>query len=127
MLEGILREIEEVECPDAEGTSTGIGLATSRGFEAAKEQIVAIIRAHLEDGRWISCKEGLPEEDGYYLCSFDEGSCAPVVSSNEYRNGIWRYGNPAAWQPLPSYYRPKRRAVGDGYRQRLMERFLKVE
>lgn len=127
MLEEILQEIEAMEYPFSAVAEAHP--AASTGFETAKNMIAGIIRRHMEDDGWIPCEEGLPEEDGTYLCTYDgEFYKEPFVSTDEYdtRRG-WRYGVPVAWQPLPAGYHPKQKTVGGDYEQQIMDRFMKVE
>lgn len=144
MLEEIIREIEEMEYPSGE-ISRGIRLegikdrggAAAYGFGEAQERILKIICSHSNDG-WIPCSERLPEEPGDGLRDMDEleeyivmieGAEVPTVleyvgGGEWYRDGV--FYNVIAWHPLPSSCRLQK-AVGDDYKNRIMDRFLKTE
>ncbi len=146
MLEEIVLEIEEMEYPSGEIfqglIAEGIhdrGAAAAHGFGEAQERIMAIIRSHSNDG-WTYCGDGknLPEEPGDGLRDMDELEeyivmieDAEVPTVLEYAGGgEWHrdgvFYSVIAWQPLPSPYRPQK-AVGDDYKNRIMDRFLRTE
>lgn len=58
--------------------------------------------------RWIPCSERLPEDEGEYLVSFDDG----FITTTGYYEGdfeLWAdAGEPLAWQPLPEAYREEK-------------------
>lgn len=138
MLEEILQEIEGMVYPSEE---IGCGLedagitdryeAAAYGFEEATERILEIIRSYRNDG-WIPCSERLPEENGNYICTMQSGEVmvcrygcnVPKTEKKLFRNNC--AVNAIAWQPLSKPYRPKK-SIGEDYKQRVMERFLKVE
>ena len=146
MLEKIVLEIEEMEYPHweicqgliAEGIHDR-GAAAAYGFGDAQERIMAIVRRHSNDG-WTYCGDGknLPEEHGDGLRDMDELEeyivmieDAEVPTVLEYAgDGEWHrdgvFYSVIAWQPLPSPYRPQK-AVGDDYKNRIMDRFLRTE
>ena len=57
---------------------------------------------------WIPCSERLPEDEGEYLVSFDDG----FIATTGYYEGdfeLWAdAGEPLAWQPLPEAYREEK-------------------
>ena len=146
MLEEIIQEIDKMGYPSV---GTGCGLedagitdrydAAAYGFEEARNRILEIIRSHSSDG-WTYCGDGknLPEEPGDGLRDMDEleeyivmieDAEVPAVleyagGGEWYRDGV--FYSVIAWQPLPSPYRPQK-AVGDDYKNRIMDRFLKRE
>lgn len=61
-----------------------------------------------KENEWIPVEERLPEEDGLYLCSFDDGFIASVdyISGNGFM--LWvDSGEVNAWMPLPEPYESK--------------------
>lgn len=56
-------------------------------------------------GKWIPVSEALPDEEGSYLVTFDDG----YVSSSPFYDEDWELwfdsGEPVAWQPLPEPYK----------------------
>lgn len=56
-------------------------------------------------GKWIPVSERLPDEEGSYLVTFDDG----YVSSAPFYDEDWELwcdsGEPVAWQPLPEPYK----------------------
>ena len=56
-------------------------------------------------GKWIPVSEELPDEEGSYLVTFDDG----YVSSAPFYDEDWELwcdsGEPVAWQPLPEPYK----------------------
>lgn len=54
---------------------------------------------------WITCEEALPDEEGSYLVTFNDG----YVSSAPFYDEDWELwgdsGEPVAWQPLPKPYK----------------------
>ena len=60
------------------------------------------------DQRWIPCSERLPEDEGEYLVSFDDG----FIATTGYYEGdfeLWAdAGEPLAWMPLPEEYREEK-------------------
>ena len=65
-------------------------------------------------GGWISCRDRLPEKDGFYLATIDgeiAGEDKPFSGLAEFENGKWiddedGYQYILAWQPLPEPYHP---------------------
>jgi hypothetical protein len=63
--------------------------------------------------RWIPVSERLPEENGFYLATYDGEICGenePVTGLAEYENGKWvddeeDYQCVLAWMPLPEPYK----------------------
>ena len=47
--------------------------------------------------RWIPCSERLPEKDGEYLTTTEDGLC----DVESYGDGEWFYDDVVAWAPLP--------------------------
>lgn len=56
-------------------------------------------------GKWIPVSEALPDEEGSYLVTFNDG----YVSSAPFYDEDWELwcdsGEPVAWQPLPQPYK----------------------
>lgn len=71
-------------------------------FEFTHEEYVAL---NLKNG-WISCKESLPDSDGWYLTTEYHGVHKEYeVTMNRWKDGKWDAGgDPTAWQPLPDPY-----------------------
>lgn len=149
MWEGILREIEEMGYP-----SVGIGCgledagimdryeAAAYGFEEATERILEIIRSYSNDG-WIPCSTGempyggsavlIQLKDGSGGVTGDDGMEFDISFVRDSSNKEWTSScgtylaeDVIAWRPI-SPYRPQQKSVGEDYKQRVMERFLKVE
>ncbi len=63
--------------------------------------------------KWIPCSERLPEENGFYLVTYDGEICGENESFTgltEYENGKWvddeeDYQCVLAWMPLPEPYK----------------------
>ena len=47
--------------------------------------------------QWVPCKERLPEKDGEYLTTTEDGLC----DVESYGDGEWFYDDVVAWAPLP--------------------------
>ena len=47
--------------------------------------------------QWIPCSERLPEKDGEYLTTTEDGLC----DVESYGDGEWFYDDVVAWAPLP--------------------------
>lgn len=130
MLEEILREIEAMEYPFPAVEEAYP--AASIGFETAKNMITGIIRRHMEDDGWIYCGDGknMPKEDGSYMCTIYDGHHSYLLEAyydTDLLDG-WPFEDVIAYYPKPFIpYRPKQKAVGEDYKQQIMERFLKVE
>ena len=66
-----------------------------------------IIELEEDNNGWIPCSERLPEEDGNYIVTFDDG----YISSAPFYDGNWELwcdsGEPIAWQSLPDPYKPE--------------------
>lgn len=115
-------------------------MAAAYGFGVAKEQALAIICSHMGSDVWIPCSEGLPEEktnpitkDFYeYQVTFKSEDVTDI-RHYKFGEGHWWHGGGimdkyvTAWRPLPEPYSPAQKAVGDDYKNRIMDRFLKVE
>lgn len=56
----------------------------------------------LKAQRWIPCSERLPEEEGGYLCTLENG----MMMLSDYSYGRFHIVNPSviAWMPLPPSY-----------------------
>ncbi|WP_181987623.1 DUF551 domain-containing protein [[Clostridium] innocuum] len=70
--------------------------------------VMALAEQLQQQSRWIPVEERLPEEDGLYLCSFDDGFIASVdyISGNGFM--LWvDSGEVNAWMPLPEPYESK--------------------
>lgn len=150
MLEEILQEIDEMGYP-SEGIGCGLedaGItdryeAAAYGFEEERDRIVEIIRSHSNDG-WIPCEEELPEtwyidpdlepDDiiwPEYIVTIEGVSDATALHYN-FQEDTWfddngNFYRVVAWRPMPTAYHPKRKSVGEDYKQQIMEKFLKVE
>lgn len=72
----------------------------SEKFEQAVFESIANAPT-VEVPTWISCSDRLPEEDGYYLVSEDDGN----IEVEWYDNTGWGYCGVIAWMPLPQPYR----------------------
>lgn len=141
-MEEILMEIKEMRYPPGDGaTCTGIDIAACCGFDAAKEQVRAIIRSHMGDGGWTPCEDGLPDEpvggmrdldslDEYIVMVKDADipTSLRYAGKGEWYDAVTEDFYPViAWRPYPAPYRPKHKAVGEDFKGKIMERFLKVE
>lgn len=62
-----------------------------------------------QEAPWIPCSERLPEEDGWYLTTYDGVFCGAdgeVFSGmSEYENGQWVGDTVYAWMPFPEPYK----------------------
>ena len=62
-----------------------------------------------QEAQWIPCSERLPEEDGWYLTTYDGGFCGadgePFSGMSEYENGQWVEDTVYAWMPFPEPYK----------------------
>jgi len=59
-------------------------------FDLAEQQLYA-------QPKWIPCSERLPEKDGEYLTTTEDGLC----DVESYGDGEWFYDDVVAWAPLP--------------------------
>jgi len=154
MQEKILQEVEGTEYA-AEVIEKGLDeeritdryMAAAYGFGVAQAMAEKIVQGHGRDG-WIYCGDGknLPEEhptnDGErmgYISSelvqvtvYDSDTQDVFVSDDCLYNGEWsnfdsKRFKVLAWTPLPEPYRPAQKAVGEDYKQQIMDRFCKVE
>ena len=93
---------------------------------------------------WIPCSKRLPEawcvdpdmdpEDivwPEYIVTI-KGASESTILRYDFQDNTWFDDKGclyevAAWQPFPAPYCPRQMVIGDSYRQRIMERFLKVE
>ena len=75
----------------------------SRWCERYQEQRKGVLTARniIKDlpsaQQWIPCSERLPEEDGEYLTTTEDGLC----DVESYGDGEWFYDDVVAWAPLP--------------------------
>lgn len=149
MLEGILQEIEGMGFPfeeaaqglDGEGI-TDRYMAAAYGFAMARGKAVEALQGHRADRGWTYCGDGrnLPEEGRKVLVQYC-GEYGGYVFTNAYslaryrgKNGWWLVEHPAwsgadvlAWTEAPECFHGRQKAVGDGYKQQIMDRFLRVE
>lgn len=77
-------------------------------FDVALDAAEAISQLEAQQPRWISVKERLPEDDGYFLCNRNDGS--PDVVCMYYGDGDFLTPEPELnnishaithWMPLP--------------------------
>ena len=68
--------------------------------EAIKKAVYERLKQVPSTYEWIPCSERLPEKDGYYLVSEDDGG----VEVEWYDNTGWGYCGVIAWMPLPPVY-----------------------
>ena len=73
-----------------------------------QDALVIAIKA-LEQTRWIPVSEQLPEDDGYYLVTFQRNLLTRTeqyTSISEFREGSWtEFGHIVAWCELPTPYK----------------------
>lgn len=81
---------------------------TCKMFDVALDAAEAINQLEAQQPRWISVKERLPEDDGYFLCNCNDGS--PDVVCMYYGDGEFLTPEPELsnishiithWMPLP--------------------------
>ena len=84
--------------------------ATQLAFDDCMEIINKLAEKYMDVpdtnvGKWIPVSEALPDEEGSYLVTFDDG----YVSSAPFYDEDWELwcdsGEPVAWQPLPEPYK----------------------
>lgn len=66
----------------------------------------------INEPQWIPATERLPENDGWYICTFDGelvGQDEPFVGMDEIENGVWHDGCVIAWMPMPEPYEMERK------------------
>ena len=117
MFEKILERLEELKeydlcngmlCMDCEEKYGGDGCGT-RQQSLAIDECKAIVQEVAKDGGWIPCSERLPEENGRFLVTDEDGIlavCRFVADENEFRV-CWDneyFLDAIAWQPLPAPY-----------------------
>lgn len=75
-------------------------------FTADIEAIGMAIKA-LEQTKWIPCKERLPEDDGWYLCTIQKETETKVAEIRFFEDTKWKaYGwNVIAWMNEPQPYK----------------------
>lgn len=146
---------EEIEKGLADERIECLNFAATYGFSVAKEKIIELVRKRMRDDGWIYCGDGknLPEEHESIFAKFkgtDKWNTAmfekisdKVIVTVEYENGEratkkactidgkWEVDSllknkVIAWQPFPEPYHPQR-SMSDDYKQRIMEKFLRVE
>jgi len=70
-----------------------------------KELIESLENRGLKSSAWISVKRALPNQDGMYLVTFDDG----FVTATEYCDNEWQLwadsGDVIAWQKVPKAYK----------------------
>ena len=69
--------------------------------EAIKKAVYESLKRAPSTYEWVPCNKRLPEKDGYYLVSEDDGG----VEVEWYDNTGWGYCGVIAWRPLPPVYR----------------------
>ena len=92
----------------AKGFSFDDDYTSEYDYEKAKEYCKNVVQELIDNYAWIPVEERLPEEDGLYLCSFDDGFIASVdyISGNGFM--LWvDSGEVNAWMPLPEPYESK--------------------
>ena len=70
--------------------------AWSDAIDAAENALEALPSA--QPG-WIPCKERLPEKDGEYLTTTEDG----LYDVEHYGDGEWYYDDVVAWMPFPEW------------------------
>ena len=71
-----------------------------------KAEVYKVIQQMETTDKWIPCSERLPESQGYYICTFKDGSKYKRASAVKWSNG-WQltgtrsYWTVLAWMPLP--------------------------
>lgn len=102
-----------------------------------------IMRGQSND-RWIPCEEELPETWDIdpdlepddiiwpeYIVTIEGASDATALHYN-FQEDTWfddngNFYRVVAWRPMPTAYHPKRKSVGEDYKQQIMEKFLGKE
>ncbi len=107
------------------------GVDVTKAWETATSQSASLNEAYLRglhderknqhiqmknNGGWIPCSEGLPEESGKYLVTVENLTGYWIMENNvfvcdyQYNEFIfqgWEDNKIIAWQPLPAPYQPK--------------------
>ena len=84
-----LNAFEKIDCSD------GVGISSLK-CDAVDDAVTAI-KALPSAQQWIPCSERLPEKDGEYLTTTEDGLC----DVESYGDGEWFYDDVVAWMPLP--------------------------
>lgn len=82
----------------------GMGEQDKAEFGRDFDEILSLAIKGLESSTWIPVTERLPEEDGRYLCTYENefGIC---VDFGKFYKGDWFVGRVTAWMPLPQPYK----------------------
>lgn len=97
MSERIKLVIEALEDLEINSLETRFEMARIIAIQELKKQL---------NGGWISVKERLPNEDGYYLTTWKGyHSIEPVTRFHRFSCGRFELDGIIAWQPLPKPYK----------------------
>ena len=102
---GLLDEIDNA--PTVEHSllplASDLDSAYMRGYEVGKAE--GILKANTRpQGEWIAVKDKLPNTDGFYLVSLENGQIVVAHSSGIIENHDFE-PKMLAWQPLPEPYK----------------------
>lgn len=88
---------------------------TGEQIEAIQIAIDALVKLQemlptsMSGTSWIPCIDRLPEEDGWYLTTYDGEICnregEVFTGMSEFENGKWEEDTVYAWMPLPEPWR----------------------